>query len=194
MTRRKDLLAVLVGGMAILLLIFATGCGFGATENELEDYAALDVSYLDDLPPEGKFQTNTIFVEIEKIWGKSIVFVVMSGESTNTTLADGGLEQISEIEQRDNIEKGLLVIAVEMPEEIPGTVECKPGREFSKCGIAVKPNVHSYEGEYAMNEGKAIFYFRQNGILEGELDVFNYYDSAGSVKGTFRVKLPQEGE
>ena len=150
------------------------------------------------------FQAKTIFVS-EIIWeGAPYIQIGLFGESLiiapyvqvgqleevlSTISLNGIIDNIKTKEESAKEAKGIVVITVKKPEVIPQKVICNLEEGFL-CGIAVAKTAHQIAaGEpYSMSFGGGTFYFKEDNIIEGEIDA--YYSA--SVSGAFRVKI-QEG-
>lgn len=150
------------------------------------------------------FQAKTIFVS-EIIW-ESVPYIQIGlfGESPiiapyvqtdqleeflgNISL-NGIIDNIKKKEEETKEAKGVVVITVKKPDLLPQKVICNL-EEDSLCGITIAQGAYQVAaGEpYGMSFGGGTFYFKENNIIEGEIDA--YYGA--SILGEFRVKI-QEG-
>lgn len=99
------------------------------------------------------------------------------------------INEIVKIEKETGEVKGIVTITVKKPEVIPQKVICNL-EEDSLCGIMTAQGAYQIAGgePYDMSFGGVTFYFKENNIIEGEIDA--YY--GGAILGKFRVKV-QEG-
>jgi len=99
------------------------------------------------------------------------------------------INEIVKIEKETGEVKGVVAITVKKPEVIPQKIIYNL-EEDSLCSIITAQGAYQIAGgePYGMSFGGGTFYFKENNIIEGEIDA--YY--GGSILGKFRVKI-QEG-
>lgn len=167
-----------------------------------EEYAEFTLTF----GPKEKmdFQAKTIFIS-EIIWENApYIQIGLFGESPyiapyvqtgqleeflSTVSLSGIIDNIEKKEGETREAKGVVVITVKKPEVIPQKVICNL-EEDSLCGITTAKGAYQIAaGEpYGMSSGGGTFYFKENNIIEGEINA--YYST--SILGKFRIKIREE--
>lgn len=156
-----------------------------------EEYAEFTLTF----PHEEKmhFQAKMIFVSERILENVPYILIGLFGELPglfvefpSVASIDRIINEILKIEKETGEVKGVVIIMVKKPEVIPQKVICNL-EEDSLCGITTAQGAYQIAGgePYGMSFGGGTFYFKENNIIEGEIDA--YY--SGSILGKFRVKI-----
>ncbi|GAH60011.1 unnamed protein product, partial [marine sediment metagenome] len=161
-----------------------------------EEYAEFTLTF----PYEEKmhFQAKMIFVSEVILGNVPYIHIALFGELPGLFVEFPGLfvefpsvasidriiNEIVKIEKETGEAKGVVIIMVKKPEVIPQKVISEEG---SLCAITTAQGAYQIAGgePYDMSLGGGAFYFKENNIIEGEIDA--YY--SGSILGKFRVKI-----
>ncbi|MBA7606990.1 Foldase protein PrsA [subsurface metagenome] len=154
-----------------------------------EEYAEFTLTF----PYEEKmhFQAKMIFVSEVILENVSYIHIALFGELPglfvefpSVASIDRIINEIVKIEKETGEAKGIVIIMVKKPEVIPQKVISEEG---SLCAITTAQGAYQIAGAetYDMSLGGGTFYFKENNIIEGEIDA--YY--SGSILGKFRVKI-----
>ena len=157
----------------------------------MEEYAEFTLTF----PHEEKihFQAKMIFVSERILENVPYILIGLFGELPglfeefpSVASFDLIINEIVKIEKETGEVKGVVIITVKKPEVIPQKVIYNL-EEDSLCGIMTAQGAYQIAGgePYDMSFGGGTFYFKENNIIEGEIDA--YY--GGSILGKFRVKI-----
>ncbi|MBA7480571.1 Foldase protein PrsA [subsurface metagenome] len=157
----------------------------------MEEYAEFTLTF----PHEEKmhFQAKMIFVSERILGNVPYILIGLFGELPglfeefpSVASFDLMINEIVKIEKETGEVKGAVIITVKKPEVIPQKVIYNL-EEDSLCGIMTAQGAYQIAvGEpYDMSFGGGTFYFKENNIIEGEIDA--YY--GGTILGKFRVKI-----
>lgn len=156
-----------------------------------EEYAEFTLTFLHE--EKMHFQAKMIFVSERILENVPYIQIGLFGELPglfeefpSVASFDLIINEIEKIEKETGEVKGVVIITVKKPEVIPQKVIYNL-EEDSLCGITAAQGAYQIAGgePYDMSFGGGTFYFKENNIIEGEIDA--YY--GGSILGKFRVKI-----
>ncbi len=141
-----------------------------------EEYAEFTLTF----PYEEKmhFQAKMIFVSEVILGNVPYIHIALFGELPglfvefpSVASIDRIINEIVKIEKETGEAKGVVIIMVKKPEVIPQKVISEEG---SLCAITTAQGAYQIAGgePYDMSLGGGAFYFKENNIIEGEIDAY----------------------
>lgn len=182
-------------GLALITLFFGVFFYFSKTRIKEKaeitgtEFAEFDLRFGESEKDQTKidFKANSIITEerFDEANKTPIVVIGAFGEPTDAFSINEAFDQIEKIEKR-NESKGIVYIIVNKPKKIPTTIDCfsLPDRP---CAIMTAMGAWQVAEGFEMYSGKAKFNFKENGVIEGEIDAAHFEDAF--IRGSFRVKL-----